>query len=319
MKTISPHHPWRSFLSILTGAFMLFIFGCQESIVDPNQEPATDREAMLKIAEDDSALQSFETNYNEDGAMGFNIGKMHGEIYPLRVGQRLRLVSRDFEVDIEGDTAYATLTKTYEGVLLISAAYDSGATTPDTLIQKTFVSVVTRNLIFVRVGNSERPMHNWRLAAISLPEGGVLSPNIDIKKLTVFLPNGDSVVVESPNDYYLSRGPGWWRQIPSLPPNQQVTLRVELFSAYEQEDFVTVTYGANMMGMHRAKTRLQLVSSVQVSGGYEKTFEGTFTASVFFGFYHAVINAFPKQVIYDDSTPVENEMWGLPYAIRPGI
>lgn len=317
-KLKSTNKMLKTLFSIFTAVFLLFVTGCQESIVDPNREPATDRDAMLKIAEEDSALQSFEPGYNEDDAMDFGIGKMQGEIYPLRVGHRVRLVNRDFEVDIAGDTAFATLTKTYEGVLLIAAAYDSGAATPDTLIQKPFTSVITRKLIFVRIDNSPRPVRNWRLAAISLPEGGVLSPNINIKKLTVFLPNGDSIIVESPNEYFLSRSRGWWRHIPSLRPDQDILVRVEIFSAYDEEDFVTLTYGANRMGMHKAKKRFELVSSVQVTGGYERTFEAGFRTNLLFGFYHAVINSYPKHVIYDDSTPVENEVWGLPYFIRPG-
>jgi hypothetical protein len=245
------------------------------------------------------------------------LGKTEAEIYPFRVGHKVRLVNRNLDVNIVGDTAYGTITKTFEGTLIIAASYNSGATTPDTVIRKPFTSVITKKIIFVRIGNSRFPYRNWRIAAISLPEGGVLSPNIDIQKLTVFLPNGDTLVINSPNSYFLSRGPGWWRQLPIIGKNQSVTLRLEVYSAYPDTDFVTLTYGAEKNGLHRAKRKFALVSSVPSGNGFAKIYEQTYTAHQFIGHYHAIINAFPKQVIFDDATPVESESWGVPYFVRP--
>lgn len=311
----------RSFLAhffsiIMLSVFALFI-GCKESTVEPEStEPTTDTEAMLKLAEEDSAIASFEPSYNEEDAMSF-LGKTAAEIYPFKVGHRVRLVNRNLSVDFIGDTAYGTLTKTFEGTLIIAASYSSGSTQPDTVIRKPFTSVITKKIIFVRRDSTVFPYRNWKVAAISLPEGGVLTQNIDIKKLTAFLPNGDTLVINSPNSYFLSRGWGWWRQLPIITKNQQVTLRLELYSAYADTDFVTLTYGADVRGFHRAKKRFVMTSSVQSGSGYDKVFEQTYTAHQFVGHYHAIINALPKQVIYDDATPVESETWGIPYFIRP--
>jgi len=320
LKSLFERRSLRRFLSVFTVVSLLFLVGCQDTLVDPGvTEPTTDQEAMEKIADEDSSLQSFDEAYNEDELMDFGLGKIQAQIYPFRVWHRVHLVSRNLNVDIQGDTAYATLTKIYEGTLFIAASYDSGATSPDTLIQKIFTATVTRNLIFVKVANTPRPFLNWRLAAVSLPEGGVLSSNIDIKKLTIFLPNGDTLVVESPNDYYLSRHHGWlwwWRDIPIIPRHDSVLVRVELFSAYEEEDFVTVTFGRNKFGGDRYKRRFEFISSTQVVGGYEKVYEQTFRTHGFHGFFHAVINAFPRQVIFDDAAPVESSMWGIPYFVK---
>lgn len=311
----------KQFLYFFTIILIIIFAGCQESVIDPQEtEPATDREALQKLAEEDSSLQSFEQVFNEENLMDFGMGKIQAEIFPLKVGHRVHLVSRNFEVNIQGDTAYATLTNNYEGILFIAASYDSGATIPDTIIQKPFAAVITRNLIFVKVAHTDRPLRNWRLAAVSLPEGGVISENIDIMKLSIFLPNGDTIVVDSPNDYYLQRHHDWlwrWRNIPVVPPHDSVLVRVELFSAYESEDFVTVTFGKNGYGGVMFKRRFELISSVQVSGGYEKVYEQRFRTFGFPGFFHAVINAFPRQVIFDDSTPVESSVWGIPYFVRP--
>jgi hypothetical protein len=155
------------------------------------------------------------------------------------------------------------------------------------------------------------------LAAISLPEGGVLSSNIDIQKLTAFLPNGDSLVINSPNSYFLSRGFGWWRQIPIIGAGQSVTLKLEVYSTYVDTDFVTLTYGDDKKGFHRAKRKFVMISSAPLGNGFAKVYEQTYTAHQFAGHYHAIINAFPKQVIFDDATPVESESWGVPYFVRP--
>lgn len=310
----------KHFIGVFTTVSVMFLIGCQESVIDVEDiEPTTDEEAMQKIADEDSSLQSFDEIYNEEDLMGYGMGKIQAEIYPFRVGHKVRLVNRNFNAEIQGDTAYGKLTKTYEGILLIAASYDSGATEPDTVIQKPFTAVVTRNLIFVKTGNSDRPYRNWKLAAISLPEGGALSPNIEIAKVTVFLPNGDTIVVESPNEYYLSRYHTWcwrWRDIPIIPRNDSVLVRVELLSAYEEEDFVTVTFGRNKFHGNRIKKRFRLVSSTEIFGGYEKVYEQTFITHGFPGFFHAVINAFPKQVIHDDAAPMESSMWGIPYFVR---
>ena len=294
----------------------LFVRCQDEMVVDPgDNEPTTDRAALEKIVDEDSSLTSFDYNYDEEGVMEF-LGKVSAEIYPFRVGQKMRLINRTMSIDIQDTIAYGTLTKTFEGLLLIAASYDSNASEPDTLIKKPFTAVVTQNLIFKKINNTPYPRKNWILAAVSLPEGGTQSPNIDIMKTTIFLSNGDTLVIDSPNDYYLRRGWGWWHNIPFLGRGDSATIRVELYSAYEEDDFVTLTWGANRWIKHRVKKLFDLISSTPNGTGYDKVYEQTFTTHQWPGFYHAIINALPKQVIVDDSTPVETESWGIPYFVH---
>jgi hypothetical protein len=310
----------RYFIPLILAGVLAFFVGCQDQMtVDPidDGEPTSDTEALQKIVDEDSSLYSFEANYDEGGLMDI-LGKTEEMIYPFRVGHKMRLVNKNLNIEFENDSiAYGTLTKTFEGVLFIAASYDSTAAEPDTVIEKPFTSVVTRNLIFIKLRNGDFRFRNWVLAAVSLPEGGTQSPNIDINKLTVFLSNGDTLVIESPNEYFLRRWHGWWRQMPILQRGESVLIRVELFSAYEAEDFVTLTYGAGRDCNHRAKKRFQLVSSTPVGGGFEKVYEQTYRTNQFPGHKHAIINAMPRQVIYDDQAPVETEAWGLPYFVRP--
>ena len=302
---------------LMIGLIAVFA-GCQdELLVDPidDPEPTTDQGAMEKLVEEDSSLASFDVNYDEEGLMDF-LGKPNTTIYPFRVGHKMRLVNKTLNITFDNDTmATGILTKTFEGVLFIAASYDSEGTEPDTVIEKPFTSVVTRKLIFIKIANTDRPFLNWVIAAVSLTEGGTQSPNIDITRLTIFLPYGDTLDIDSPNDYLLRRKHGWWRRIPYLHTGQSVTLRVELFSAYEEDDFVTLTYGANRMGLHRAKRRFELVSSTPSGNGFEKVYEQTYTTHQYPGHFHAIINAMPSQVILDDAAPVEAEAWGVPYTV----
>ena len=308
------------FLPMLLLAFLTFFVGCQdETSVQPADDITTNQQALEKLVDEDSVLVSFEPNYNEDGEMDI-LGKVNTEIYPFRVGHKMRLVNRTVSITFQGDTAYGLVTKTFEGVLYIKGSYDPNATHPDTLIMKPFSSVVTRNVVFIKIANTDFPRRNWRIAAISLPEGGTQSQNMDITKFTAFLPNGDTLIINSPNDYYLVRNWNfWWRwhHIPVVERGGEVLLRVELNSAYADTDFVTLTFGADRFGMHRTKKKFELISSTQVGNVFEKVYEQTFTTHQFPGFYHAIINGMPRQVVFEDSTPVEMESWGIPYFVRP--
>lgn len=304
---------------ILVGLLSFFV-GCQDDMTVQTTDPVSnDKETLQKLVDEDSALVSFEPNYNEDGDMSI-LYKTSTEIYPFRVGHKARLVNKNISIDIQNDTAYAHITKTFEGVLYIKGSYDPNAVAPDTFITKPFTSVITRNVIFVKVANTPYPARNWKIAAFSLPEGGTQSPNIDIKKLTAFLPDGSTLVVNSPNDYYLFRDwQFWWRwhTLPIMEKNQEVLLQVELTSAYSDTDFVTLTFGADRFGYHRIKKRFELISSTPNGNFFDKVYEQTYTTNQYPGFFHAIINAMPQQVVYDDATPVEMESWGVPYFIKP--
>jgi hypothetical protein len=324
----------KHFKSIFSNLLLILIFlgflsACnnQDSLTEPD-ENQTDIEAMQKLTDEDEDLQSFEPNYNEEDVMDFIFPKIAAEIYPVRVGQKMRLVSRNLNITFEGDTAYGVLTKTFEGKLFIAASFEPfdtlGANLIDTLVEKEFSTVVTRNIIFEKVNNSLSDRWNWRIIAISLPEGGTLTENIQITKLTAYLPNGDTLTIDSPNDYYLHRGPGkfgwfgrrFWHQFPDVGRFEEVTIVVNVQSAYEADDFVTLTYGARRNGYNRAKKRFELVSSEFDGQYYQKVYQATYTTHQHIGPYHAIINAMPKQVIYDDATPVEINTWGFPYFVK---
>ncbi|HCY76756.1 MAG TPA: hypothetical protein DHV28_12620 [Ignavibacteriales bacterium] len=304
---------------VFTASVALLFSGCQDpTSVESADQNISEKQAIINLLDEDQAIASFEPNFDEGGTMQI-LGKISTEIYPLRVGQKMKLTNHNVDVNIQNDTAYAFITNTFDGQLFIAATYDPNSTEPDTIIKKSFTSVITRNAILVKMDSTRHPKHNWKVVAISLPEGGTLNPDIDITKLTVYLP-GDSLVITSPNDFYLYRKPGFpgkWKPFPIMPPHQDATLKLELTSAYPDTDFVTITFGADFKGMNRIKRKFVLVSSEFNGTNYEKVYVQTLNAHRNPGFFHSVINAMPLQVIKDDSTPVEMESWGLPYFVRP--
>lgn len=304
-------------LMMFSAFFLVIMFGCNKTITGPSTtELSTNNQAMMKIADSDSSISSFLPNYDEEIPMDISTDQNGNNIYPIKVGQKLRLVSRNLTYTVNGDTAYGKYTQMFEGVLYIAGSFGQNTPNADTLLQKPFTTIITRNIIFIRTGNSDKPLLNWRIAAVSLPEGGTMNTNVKIKKITVSPANGDTISVNDPNSYYLSRGPGWWRQIPFFKPSKPVTVKVEVNSAYADTDFVTLTHGADFKGFHREKVKFDLVSSIQTADGYDKVYSNTFYPHRFPGYFNAVINVYSKQEIFDNAAPVEIDSWGIPYIVK---
>lgn len=158
---------------------------------------------------------------------------------------------------------------------------------------------------------------DWKIVSVSLPEGGTGSSNIFITKMTITLPDGEEVAIESPNDFYMERIPGRPHQIPSFSQGESILVRVELQSAYADTDFVCLTYGAQQgRGYNRTKKRFELVSESFDGQFYSRTYEAEWISRPDRGPKHAIVRAVPKQVVFDDETIVEVNTWGVPYIVK---
>lgn len=308
-----------SLSAVLIFSSFIFLTGCKDSVLTSDLDVTTDRAAIEKIATEDSSLLTFETNYNEDGSLDFIFGKTQVQIFPIRVVRRVVQVNRAFVHQIIGDSAYVTAKYTFRGNLIIAASYDSvvmGDTSAvDTIIVKPFTTSVTRKLIFAKFANEKNAHRNWKLVAVSLPEGGTNTRNIVIQKATLVFPN-ETIVITSPNDYFMSKVPGKIKQIPSVGKNETVTIYAEVYSAYAADDFVSLTYGADIKGLNRIKKRFVLESVTPSGNGFLKVYKQTLAVRQNAGHFHAVISAIPRDVIYDDQAPYESKSWGIPYSVR---
>ena len=353
-----------SFLMIL----IFGLYGCDKT--NPLETSSQSvNSALQTITANDPAVQSFEPNYNETAVMSI-VGSLAKEIYPVKVGQNLKLVDSKLDFQQQADTAYGYLTQKFEGELLIAASYQKSTTgnpaRVDTLIRKPYSTIVTRVIKYAKVGDTGNQLNDWRVIAVSLVSGGSNTTNIDIKKVTVTFADGKVYETTSPNDFFLTMLQGAHHQFPLYGKQSSATVRVELVSAYSDEDILTLTHGMMIQGMangymmggvgsgsmgngmsgngmmgggmmgngmhgngsmgngsnmntfgNRNKLRFKLISSTQNGSSYNKIYELQWNApSVGGGFMHAVVNAMPKQSVYDDTAPVEEKSWGIPMAVK---
>jgi hypothetical protein len=342
-------------LLTLTAFLGMVFIGCQEGTISPvdSGSSLSDEDQLRKLIEEDESINSFEANYNEEEAMELLGSSLSKTIYPLRVGHRMKLVNKNIDIKIEDDSAFAYVENTFEGILYIAASYEPyqeiDNAIVDTVVEKPFTTLVTHNVIFARRSNwglnffgnpdaiedgSGRDQNSdqgdggvhgvidlhrraWKIVAVSLVEGGTGSANILITKLSLTLPDGREIVVESPNDFYLYRILGRPDQVPALSSGEDVLLKVELQSAYADTDFVSLTFGAlSDRRFSRQKRLLELISEEFDGQFYMRTFQIEWKPRNDRGPKHAVVNAMPRQVVFDDETEVEAHSWGTPYIIR---
>ena len=317
-------------LSSVVIILSVFMFGCKDSVNAPNLGTtnqttlsAVDKQAISQIAELDSVVASFDPNFNESQNDSY-LGKVNNAITPYFVWQHVILTNKTYDftpvgdsVNI-GDSVYVKLTKTYQGVLNIAASNQDTLTRPDTIITKNFTTTVVTRLLFQHIDTTSNPMHNWKLLGVSLASGGTNTDNFKINSLTITLSSGDTVTISNPTNYFIARSNRWkwWHRCPEFNSDDSVKVSVEVYSAYADTDFVTLTYGADHYGLHRNKSKLDLVSQTASGSGYIRVYQKTFNVRHYRGYFSAVINAFTRQTIYDDSAPVESNVWGLPYKVR---
>ena len=317
----------KTLLACSVVAVSVFMFGCKDTVNAPtlgtnsqSNLSAADQQAMSQMADQDSVVATFDPNFNESQTDNF-LGKTNNAITPYFVWQHVILTNKTYDFTTVGDSAYLKLTKTYQGVLNIAASNQDTLTKPDTIITKNFASTLVTQLLFLRVDSTSNPMLNWKLLGVSLVSGGanVNTGNFKINSLTLTFGNNDSTItITDPTNFFINRHYGWkWgHSCPEFHMDDSVTVSVEVYSAYADTDFVTLTYGADFFGMHRNKVKLDLVSQTTSGNGYVRVFQRTFNLRNYRGYFSAVLNTLTKQSIYDDSAPVESNTWGLPYKIR---
>ena len=117
--------------------FLFFLFAACNEDTSLTKPTSSDQDQIQKLIDEDEIIQSFEPNYNEEEAMDLLTDGLAKTVYPVRVGQRMKLVNKNINIDIQGDTAYAFITNTFNGILFIAASYDEFSTidsnTVDTL------------------------------------------------------------------------------------------------------------------------------------------------------------------------------------------
>jgi len=308
----------------VAGALMIYAFGCSEKdnqIVDPQTSNNANSSAIASVISSDDFFLTEEPNLEDGQAMPLEYGsafdKTDSAIFPIRFGKKIDKVDRSTTYDQQSDSVViATTTRTITGRFFIVGSYSNSGRSADTVIRKPFVETETRVARFVRVDSTGLPpWKGWRLTALSLLKGGTENTDVVINQAIIFLPSGDSLVVTSPNDYFLNVGKRP-PQVPEIRRGDQLLIRLTLTSTQPDTEVVFLRHGADKRGFNRLRQRFHLVSETQNGFGYSRVYEITVKAHWHFGRFNAVAEAITHQSIFDDAAPFENNYWGVPYVVR---
>jgi hypothetical protein len=319
--------------AVLSG---LLVLGCDKSDQGPDEAaPAgvsNEEQALKYYAENDEFVQNDEVTFADDNVQPFDygtFGKVDEAVTPLRFGRFITSITTNVTTTIEpGDTsAIARVEKTIVGLFKIRAITLNGDTTT---IEKPFTDLAVRNVIFKRFNrNPNMFWKNWVPVASSLVDGGTVNPAtaLDIQQVTMFLPNGDTIMVKNPTDYFLKyrwvmlwqMWHGWKRDVPELSSGQPVRIQVMVKSASADSDYVALRYGYGFNTKKRVK--LNMVSeSNNGDGTYTRVFETSRVAPLFVhfhrGFFNMGIDAVTHATLHDDAPgSYSASWWGIPYRV----
>lgn len=315
----------------------LLLAGCGKDEVvstttDPNDQlygtAQTDQQFFELFAQNDDFFKNDDITMNDGETPqpldDSGLGKVLTPVRPLRWARWIRNFTKQVTVDsVTADSlAYVTVTKTWDGVLLIAATYSDTSRVPDTLIRKPFTSQARKRIIFKRIANDRVVWRNWRPVAISLIDGGTTSSaTIDITQLKLrFMREGvpDSIVVTDPTSTFLrvrrpQESPG--KDVAEVDGGSRVTVQVTLVSVEPDTDHVALRFGWTREPLRRPRIRLHLVSESFDGAVYTRVYERSFFMHFYNGLFAAAVDAMTHSTLFDDTAPMATSFWGVPYRV----
>jgi len=319
-------------LAVLWGILALvgmLVSGCAKDSTGPGDDNApsgvtNEQSARVYYATNDEFVQNDVVTFDDQEVAPTDygtFGKIDAAITPLRWGRFVTQVVRTVTDTIQpGDTiAFVHVHKEINGVFKIRGINGAGDTV---LVEKPFTDNSDRNIIFKRVGHETRRFWlNWLPVATSLVDGGTIPPNnsIDITKVEMFLPNGDTITVTDPLNYYLRYRwmpmfHGGRKDLPQLDPSARIVVQATVVSASPDTDLVALRYGVGTF--QKRRFRMQLISEVNNGNGtYTRVYQGPFFVHFHRGFFHAGVDAITRGTLFDDATPYSASWWGIPYRV----
>lgn len=315
------------------GLFLMVGFlvgGCNNQSTGPESDLApvgvtNEQEAMKYFAMEDEFVKNAEATFTDDAVQPMDygtFGKVDAAITPLRFGRFVTSVTHTATVTtMPGDSiAVVNIQKTIEGVFKIKALDANGDTLAD-VIEKPFTDHAARNVIFKRVNRDRvRYWKNWLPVATSLVSGGTVAPNnnIEITMVQMFLPNGDTITVTDPENYYLRYRwtrlfDGGRKDVPELLGGQRVLLQATVVSSSPDTDLVALRYGVGLF--MRRRMHMNLISEINNGGSYTRVYEVPFFVHFHKGWFHAGIDAVTRETLFDDQAPYSVSWWGVPYRV----
>lgn len=240
--------------------------------------------------------------------------KLNGRGYPLRWGRVIQKVSGAvaFE-EVSEKCVIATITRTMNGILKISAPYQLSTRMRHSIIEKPFKEESIRKVQFLRIGGTKDPSKNWKLHAVSLVNGGTENANVSIDELNLRVSSNTMLSLKSPNENIWPFGQDDPR-ITTVEGETDMDVAVKLETTELEPNMVVLRSGYR--GKWGQRTLLPLKFENRAGDRYIHTYENTVRAQARPGVFHAVIEAISRETLCDLEAPVLTRFWGIPYAVQ---
>lgn len=241
--------------------------------------------------------------------------KMNDRGYPLRWGRIIHRVKKSVGLEEVGsDCVIATVTRTIDGIMKISAPYQLSTRMRNTMISKPFIENSVRKARFMRVGESVDPSRNWKLNGVSIVHGGTKSANVSISEFELRTQSGDTISLRSPDE------PTWPFRVNGLGHfatvggETDLDVRVKVQTSEVEPNMVVLRSGYK--GKWGQRTLLPLKIESRIGDQYIHTYENTVRAQPRPGVFHAVVEAISRESLCDRDAPVLTRFWGIPYTVQ---
>ena len=234
--------------------------------------------------------------------------------YPLRWGRVIRRVSKSIEFDERSDECIiATVIRTFDGILKISAPYQLSTRMRHAIISKPFVERSTRKAQFLRIGRTKDSSKNWKLDAVSVVRGGTEHANVVIDEFVMRAGGGETVAMKSPDENIWAFGQDK-SAVTTVESESDLDVAVKLQTSELEPNMVVLRSG--FMGKWGQRTLLPLTFENKSGNHYIHTYENTVRPQPRPGVFHAVVEAITRESLCDLDAPVSTRFLGVPYVIR---
>ncbi len=234
--------------------------------------------------------------------------------YPLRWGRVIRRVSKSVEFDEPSDECIiATVIRTFDGILKISAPYQLSTRMRHAIISKPFVERSTRKAQFLRIAGTKDSSKNWKLDAVSVVRGGTEHANVVIDEFVMRAGGGETLSMKSPDENIWAFGQDK-SAVATVESESDLDVAVKLETSELEPNMVVLRSG--FRGKWGQRTLLPLTFENKSGNHYIHTYENTVRPQPRPGVFHAVVEAITRESLCDLDAPVSTRFWGVPYVIR---
>lgn len=280
--------------ALLIGLFTLISSGCTSK----TQTNLTDEDEIRSLINGDTTGwfdygSGLNDTLQNDSMPSVTSQTEEGDTFPFIRAWGRELVSRngDINIEVNGDTAYATFDFDLNGILHVAG--------PDTSIEKPFLDQSHREARFVR--NGDRRFHRgWRLNALSLLEISTSGGTMNIDSVRVVGGDVDTVLAD-PLGLFLRDS------IFTFPPGTPVD--IYLYVADPLNTLAFLHHWGRFRPPHRSGRFFYDLDSGAL--------KGTWTTPMIPGVYHVAVDAMTWTTLFVISAPYDSETWGTPYWVAP--